>query len=160
MACTYSFNALTFHLLNGNFTQFILLFFFLDFLFYLSTNLGRVWIAPSHWTITDLTLWSALIYVICLFTLPNLFQLWSTKVMLQFGTLLFYLHFLFRHPFSLTSGPEDDYLSVHIRTLGDWSYHIYNLFQEVMIEEKGWNYFYTRLQQQFHKYSITFEFVG
>ncbi|GMN54279.1 hypothetical protein TIFTF001_023409 [Ficus carica] len=34
------------------------------------------------------------------------------------------------HPFSLTSGPEDEYLSVHIRTLGDWSYQIYNLFQE------------------------------
>ncbi|KAL8141891.1 hypothetical protein V2J09_014923 [Rumex salicifolius] len=34
------------------------------------------------------------------------------------------------HPFSLTSGPEDDYLSVHIRTLGDWSYQIYSLVQE------------------------------
>ncbi|PON32644.1 Respiratory burst oxidase [Parasponia andersonii] len=33
------------------------------------------------------------------------------------------------HPFSLTSGPEDDYLSVHIRTLGDWSYTIYSIFQ-------------------------------
>lgn len=61
--------------------------------------------------------------------------------MLQFGTLLFYLHFLFRHPFSLTSGPEDDYLSVHIRTIGDWSYHIYNLFQEVMIEDHGMELF-------------------
>nr|POE60062.1 respiratory burst oxidase like protein a [Quercus suber] len=37
------------------------------------------------------------------------------------------------HPFSLTSGPEDDYLSVHIRTLGDWSYNIYNLFQEAKL---------------------------
>ncbi|XP_057422567.1 respiratory burst oxidase homolog protein B-like [Lotus japonicus] len=25
------------------------------------------------------------------------------------------------HPFSITSAPEDDYLSVHIRTLGDWT---------------------------------------
>jgi len=33
----------------------------------------------------------------------------------------------------LTSGPQDDYLSVHIRTLGDWSYQIYDLFQEVKI---------------------------
>lgn len=55
--------------------------------------------------------------------------------MSQFGTLLF--HLFFRHPFSLTSGPEDEYLSVHIRTLGDWSYQIYNLFQEVMIENEG-----------------------
>ncbi|XP_024027378.1 respiratory burst oxidase homolog protein A [Morus notabilis] len=37
------------------------------------------------------------------------------------------------HPFSLTSGPEDEYLSVHIRTLGDWSYQIYNLFQEAVL---------------------------
>ncbi|KAF3438067.1 hypothetical protein FNV43_RR20823 [Rhamnella rubrinervis] len=34
------------------------------------------------------------------------------------------------HPFSLTSGPEDDYLRVHIRTLGDWSHQIFSLFQE------------------------------
>ncbi|KAI4343958.1 hypothetical protein L6164_011244 [Bauhinia variegata] len=37
------------------------------------------------------------------------------------------------HPFSLTSGPQDDYLSVHIRTLGDWSYQIYGLFQEAVM---------------------------
>ncbi|KAI4335910.1 hypothetical protein L6164_014506 [Bauhinia variegata] len=37
------------------------------------------------------------------------------------------------HPFSLTSGPQDDHLSVHIRTLGDWSYQIYALFQEAVI---------------------------
>ncbi|XP_061364958.1 respiratory burst oxidase homolog protein A-like [Gastrolobium bilobum] len=37
------------------------------------------------------------------------------------------------HPFSLTSGPQDDYLSVHIRTLGDWSYQLYALFQEAVI---------------------------
>uniref|UniRef100_A0A7N0V176 Uncharacterized protein n=1 Tax=Kalanchoe fedtschenkoi TaxID=63787 RepID=A0A7N0V176_KALFE len=37
------------------------------------------------------------------------------------------------HPFSLTSGPEDEYLSVHIRTIGDWSYHLYNLFQEAIL---------------------------
>ncbi|XP_062030403.1 respiratory burst oxidase homolog protein A-like isoform X1 [Rosa rugosa] len=37
------------------------------------------------------------------------------------------------HPFSLTSGPEDDYLSVHIRTSGDWSYQIYSLFQEATL---------------------------
>lgn len=47
---------------------------------------------------------------------------------------LFLVHWL-RHPFSLTSGPEDDYLRVHIRTAGDWSYQIYSLFQEV---KTGW----------------------
>ncbi|XP_074317069.1 respiratory burst oxidase homolog protein A-like [Silene latifolia] len=43
------------------------------------------------------------------------------------------------HPFSLTSGPNDSYLSIHIRTLGDWSYHIHNLFQEAVIS-KPFNY--------------------
>ncbi|CAI8612764.1 unnamed protein product [Vicia faba] len=37
------------------------------------------------------------------------------------------------HPFFLTSGPQDEYPSVHIRTLGDWSYQIYALFQEAVL---------------------------
>ncbi|MQM16782.1 hypothetical protein Taro_049742 [Colocasia esculenta] len=37
------------------------------------------------------------------------------------------------HPFSLTSAPVEDHLSVHIRTLGDWSYEIYSLFQEALV---------------------------
>ncbi|XP_022134771.1 respiratory burst oxidase homolog protein A-like isoform X2 [Momordica charantia] len=36
------------------------------------------------------------------------------------------------HPFSLTSAPQDNHLSVHIRNLGDWSYELYSLFQEGM----------------------------
>ncbi|KAK9055408.1 hypothetical protein SSX86_026491 [Deinandra increscens subsp. villosa] len=32
------------------------------------------------------------------------------------------------HPFSITSAPEDDYLSVHIRTLGDWTTALKNEF--------------------------------
>lgn len=47
------------------------------------------------------------------------------------SSIWIYFDLIFRHPFSLTSGPQDDYLSVHIRTLGDWSYQIYALFQEV-----------------------------
>ncbi|KAH9722198.1 Respiratory burst oxidase2 [Citrus sinensis] len=39
----------------------------------------------------------------------------------------------FRHPFSLTSGPGDDFLSVHIRALGDWTYRLYGIFQEEML---------------------------
>ncbi|CAA6653519.1 unnamed protein product [Spirodela intermedia] len=34
------------------------------------------------------------------------------------------------HPFSLTSAPDEEHLSVHIRTLGDWSCQIYSLFRE------------------------------
>ncbi|TXG51598.1 hypothetical protein EZV62_024122 [Acer yangbiense] len=37
------------------------------------------------------------------------------------------------HPFSLTSGSRDDYISLHIRTLGDWSYELYSLFQEAIV---------------------------
>ncbi|KAJ4795924.1 respiratory burst oxidase-like protein [Rhynchospora pubera] len=32
------------------------------------------------------------------------------------------------HPFSITSAPGNDYLSVHIRTLGDWTSELRNLF--------------------------------
>ncbi|KAL8516150.1 hypothetical protein ACS0TY_014715 [Phlomoides rotata] len=32
------------------------------------------------------------------------------------------------HPFSITSAPYDDYLSVHIRTLGDWTTELKNRF--------------------------------
>ncbi|XP_048322329.2 putative respiratory burst oxidase homolog protein H [Ziziphus jujuba] len=35
------------------------------------------------------------------------------------------------HPFSITSAPGDDYLSVHIRTLGDWTSELKNKFAEV-----------------------------
>ncbi|KAL1216064.1 Respiratory burst oxidase-like protein D [Cardamine amara subsp. amara] len=35
------------------------------------------------------------------------------------------------HPFSITSAPGDDYLSVHIRTLGDWTRKLRTVFSEV-----------------------------
>ncbi|KAJ0623041.1 putative NAD(P)H oxidase (H(2)O(2)-forming) [Helianthus annuus] len=35
------------------------------------------------------------------------------------------------HPFSMTSAPDDDYLSVHIRTLGDWTRQLGTVFSEV-----------------------------
>ncbi|KAG4137091.1 hypothetical protein ERO13_D07G050200v2 [Gossypium hirsutum] len=35
------------------------------------------------------------------------------------------------HPFSITSAPGDDYLSVHIRTLGDWTGQLRTVFSEV-----------------------------
>nr|QEO60275.1 respiratory burst oxidase-like protein D [Begonia x semperflorens-cultorum] len=34
------------------------------------------------------------------------------------------------HPFSITSAPGDDYLSVHIRTLGDWTRQLKTVFSE------------------------------
>uniref|UniRef100_A0A5B7AYS8 Uncharacterized protein n=1 Tax=Davidia involucrata TaxID=16924 RepID=A0A5B7AYS8_DAVIN len=35
------------------------------------------------------------------------------------------------HPFSITSAPGDDHLSVHIRTLGDWTRQLKTVFSEV-----------------------------
>ncbi|KAJ0080274.1 hypothetical protein Patl1_22531 [Pistacia atlantica] len=35
------------------------------------------------------------------------------------------------HPFSITSAPGDDYLSIHIRTLGDWTSQLKTLFSKV-----------------------------
>ncbi|CAH8382330.1 unnamed protein product [Eruca vesicaria subsp. sativa] len=35
------------------------------------------------------------------------------------------------HPFSITSAPQDDYLSVHIRVLGDWTRALKGVFSEV-----------------------------
>ncbi|XWS48873.1 hypothetical protein CRYUN_Cryun13aG0113900 [Craigia yunnanensis] len=35
------------------------------------------------------------------------------------------------HPFSITSAPDDDYLSVHIRQLGDWTQELKRLFSGV-----------------------------
>lgn len=35
------------------------------------------------------------------------------------------------HPFSITSSPGDEYLSIHIRTLGDWTSQLKTLFAKV-----------------------------
>ncbi|KAL5983808.1 hypothetical protein ACLOJK_017900 [Asimina triloba] len=37
------------------------------------------------------------------------------------------------HPFSLTSAPGDDYVSVHIRNRGDWTKRIHSVFSEVCV---------------------------
>jgi respiratory burst oxidase len=34
----------------------------------------------------------------------------------------------FRHPFSITSAPGDDYLSIHVRQLGDWTRELKRVF--------------------------------
>lgn len=41
------------------------------------------------------------------------------------------LKYFYRHPFSITSAPGDDYLSVHIRTVGDWTQELKRVFTEV-----------------------------
>ncbi|CAN4100145.1 unnamed protein product [Withania somnifera] len=41
------------------------------------------------------------------------------------------------HPFSITSAPGDDYLSVHIRTLGDWTSKLKTVFSEPPTTEKS-----------------------
>ncbi|KAI7741981.1 hypothetical protein M8C21_008694 [Ambrosia artemisiifolia] len=35
------------------------------------------------------------------------------------------------HPFSITSAPDDDYLAIHIRQLGDWTQELKRVFSEV-----------------------------
>lgn len=48
---------------------------------------------------------------------------------IKFTSFLNFMHQ--RHPFSLTSAPDDEHLSMHIRSLGDWSYQMYSIFQKV-----------------------------
>jgi len=38
------------------------------------------------------------------------------------------LNSAFRHPFSITSAPGDDYLSIHVRQLGDWTRELKRVF--------------------------------
>lgn len=72
----------------------------------------------------------------------------STKV--NFSAKLFLLRTIeftrfYRHPFSITSAPGDDYLSVHIRTLGDWTTELRNIFAKVMFmyELRTQNYMFS-----------------
>ncbi|CAM6099007.1 unnamed protein product [Calypogeia fissa] len=41
------------------------------------------------------------------------------------------------HPFSLTSAPGDDYLSVHIRTVGDWTKELKTVFAAALNSDSG-----------------------
>lgn len=41
------------------------------------------------------------------------------------------------HPFSITSAPGEDFLSVHIRTLGDWTSELRTVFSEVCQRPTG-----------------------
>ncbi|KAF3591947.1 hypothetical protein DY000_02027284 [Brassica cretica] len=42
-----------------------------------------------------------------------------------------------RHPFSITSASHDDYLSVHIKSAGDWTKAIKEVFSEVLLTSKS-----------------------
>lgn len=41
------------------------------------------------------------------------------------------VNFACRHPFSITSAPGDDYLTIHVRQLGDWTQELKRVFSEV-----------------------------
>lgn len=41
-----------------------------------------------------------------------------------------HLWYFSRHPFSITSAPGDNYLSVHIRAVGDWTQELRRVFTE------------------------------
>lgn len=36
-----------------------------------------------------------------------------------------------RHPFSITSAPGDDHLSIHVRSAGDWTSQLRAIFSKV-----------------------------
>lgn len=50
---------------------------------------------------------------------------------------LFNTVYIYRHPFSITSASGDDFLSIHIRTLGDWTSQLTCLFSKVMVNFKS-----------------------
>ena len=39
------------------------------------------------------------------------------------------------HPFTLTSAPHEDTLTVHIRSVGPWTYNLRNIFDQDNIKE-------------------------
>lgn len=68
---------------------------------------------------------------------------WTASLdILTYTNSRFTLSNCLRHPFSLTSAPDDDHLSIHIRSLGDWSYQMYDVFQQVKHQ------FFTTLQRR------------
>lgn len=56
----------------------------------------------------------------------------ETSSLLHVFALMVGLH-INRHPFSITSAPRDDYLSVHIQAVGDWTRQIKKVFSEVCL---------------------------
>ncbi|TYK01271.1 putative respiratory burst oxidase-like protein H [Cucumis melo var. makuwa] len=53
------------------------------------------------------------------------------------------------HPFTITSAPGDDYLSCHIRTLGDWTAELYYRYPRIVIKGP-----YGAPAQDYKKYDI------
>lgn len=51
------------------------------------------------------------------------------------------------HPFSITSAPGEDFLSVHIRTLGDWTSELRTVFSEVCLDifPSSWIFYHINL---------------
>lgn len=64
---------------------------------------------------------ASLLYLTLITSLWNVIVLWNTELIIK----------LSRHPFSITSAPGDNYLSVHIRIVGDWTQELQRVFTEV-----------------------------
>lgn len=63
----------------------------------------------------------------------------------------------YRHPFSITSAPGDDYVSVHIRTSGDWTSQLKAVFAKVYINfAHATNFFnWVKFKANVVSYSVT-----
>ena len=42
------------------------------------------------------------------------------------------------HPFTLTSAPHEDTLSLHIRAVGPWTYNLRNMFEQDNIKDRSY----------------------
>ncbi|CAL0328231.1 unnamed protein product [Lupinus luteus] len=58
------------------------------------------------------------------------------------------------HPFSITSAPDDDYLSVHIRASGDWTTELINRFEQVLYPKIMIKGPYGAPAQNYKKYKV------
>lgn len=65
--------------------------------------------------------------VVCLCTLLLLRRILLEFIECEKRSCCFHID---RHPFSITSAPGDDYLSVHVRTAGDWTQELKRIFIE------------------------------
>lgn len=69
------------------------------------------------------------IWVVCL-TLHLSIYLFHHPCSFLLHSSLMLLRMAGRHPFSITSAPGDDYISVHIQTRGDWTQELKRIFVE------------------------------
>lgn len=76
-------------------------------------------VSPFEWCV-------ALLFFVCL---KGVWLFFVTKLFLDHNICVCgFLFSTFRHPFSITSAPGDDYLSIHVRQLGDWTRELKRVF--------------------------------